>query len=192
MSLRVLRLHYPALLLMRATCPSAGAAANMDKAATATIWLRIVASPAVNRHVITVSMAARESDNAGARIALSGAAVVGDAVAATRRFANGEALPADDAARLCVIVEELVTNLLEHGASRAPIGLALERSATAVRIVIDDGCQPFDPRSADDATVVPARGGGAGLRLVRAWAEILGYDRVAGRNRLELLFPLAG
>jgi len=139
-------------------------------------------------------MASRESDNADRRFELSGPTALGDAVAAMRRFAMDQGLAPRDGARLCIIVEELVTNIFEHGGMEdvGPVGLAMERAGSAVRIAIDDGGQPFDPASASDPGTVPARGGGAGLRLVRAWAQILGYERSAGRNRLELLVPLSG
>jgi len=39
---------------------------------------------------------------------------------------------------------------------------------------------------------VPVRGGGAGLRLVSAWSEIVSYGSDDGRNRLEVNMPLTG
>jgi hypothetical protein len=34
------------------------------------------------------------------------------------------------------------------------------------------------------------RGGGAGVRLIRAWAELVSYRSSSERNQLELLLPI--
>lgn len=95
------------------------------------------------------------------------------------------------AARLAVIVEELVYNLLDHGdpLPGATIRLSLTREAEGVRLVLIDHAAPFDPRDAPHVGTLPPddRGGGAGLALVRAWSRIVAYSRIAGLNRLELV-----
>lgn len=112
-------------------------------------------------------------------------AAVAKVTAAARAF--GETLPPGPAARLAIIAEELVSNLIDHGAMPAGtrIGLALALEAGAIRMTLTDAAVPFDPRTAEPAAI-PARGGGAGLALVRAWAVIERYDRVDGRNVLVL------
>ena len=94
-------------------------------------------------------------------------------------------------ARLAVIVEELVVNLVEHAAvdGDAVIGLGLAATPDGVHVVLIDEAKPFDPRTAPHVGAVPnmERGGGAGLAIVRAWSRILTYSRIGGRNRLELL-----
>jgi len=56
-----------------------------------------------------------------------------------------------------------------------------------VRLALADPCLPFDPRGATAPdSVPPARGGGAGLALVRAWCNIVAYDRIGAENRLSL------
>ena len=123
------------------------------------------------------------------RIEIAGPTTVGDAVASARRYAIDQELGARDQARLCIIVEELVTNLIEHGGAEHTIGIEYARLASSVALAIEDGGEPFDPRTALDDEV-PARGGGAGLRLVKSWSEVVGYQSTAGRNRLELMVPL--
>lgn len=138
-------------------------------------------------------MAARESSQERLRIDVSGPTALGDAVAWARRYALDQGLGPRDLPRLAIIIEELITNLCEHGVCvpEREIGLELARLDSTVELVIEDNGAPFDPRSASSQKDVPERGGGAGLRMVAAWSEIVGYHSNAGRNRLELLMRLA-
>jgi serine/threonine-protein kinase RsbW len=139
-------------------------------------------------------MPSRESQSNRQRIDLTGPTALGDAVAATRRYAIEQGLSDRDQARLCIIVEELVTNLCEHGICdvEREIGIEFERHASAVGLVIEDNGVPFDLRVAAAPTGIPARGGGAGLSLIKNWSEIVGYESANGRNRLELKLTLNG
>jgi len=109
---------------------------------------------------------------------------------AARRFAADRCLVPAQAARLAILVEELVSNAREHGgvAEDEQIDLTLADEPEGIVVVLTDPGRPHDPRShiADDG--VPERGGGAGLDLVRQWTDILDYRRIAGRN--ELTFRL--
>ena len=113
------------------------------------------------------------------------------AVGGARRFAVD--LPARVADRLAIIVEELVENLVEHAVQPpdAVIRLGIWVDAGRVWLRLVDQAAPFDPRHAV-MMPVPARGGGAGLALVRAWTRIERYDREAGCNVLLLSMPLSG
>lgn len=106
-----------------------------------------------------------------------------EAIADPRRPGTG--------ARLAVIVEELVINLVDHAKAGAggDILLGLSATGSGVHVVLEDGAAPFDPRTAPHVGELPdgRRGGGAGLAIVRAWSRILTYSRIDGRNRLELL-----
>jgi anti-sigma regulatory factor (Ser/Thr protein kinase) len=113
---------------------------------------------------------------------------VARALAVTRRFAEAQGLSADAAARLAVIVEEWVANVVEHG--RPPmgtlIGCRLERAGAGARLTFTDAGVAFDPRMAADDGPNLERGGGAGLALIRSWAEIEDYRRRGGRNRVVI------
>jgi serine/threonine-protein kinase RsbW len=139
-------------------------------------------------------MPSRESQTDGQRIEVAGPTALGDALAATRRYAIDHGLGDKDQARLCIIVEELITNLCEHGVCDLDheISVELARQDSAIALVVEDNGAPFDPRTAPAAAEIPARGGGAGLRLVRSWAEIVSYETLDGRNRLELRLSLGG
>lgn len=133
-------------------------------------------------------MSARDSKSPSVTIRCNGAeAVVASAVAA-RAFGIDHALHVDQAARLAIIVEELVLNLVEHGGVDAEglIELTMSLEDGEIEILLADTGTPFDLREATPGAVIPERGGGAGLDLVRAWAEILDYRSADGWNRLQL------
>lgn len=120
--------------------------------------------------------------------------MVGDAIAGARRFAVGQQLDARDEARLCIVIEELITNMIEHGGHHVgqPIAIKLSRVASQILVQIEDQGPAFDPREWIASGQVPARGGGAGLRLVMAWSTIVAYRSDKGYNRLELSVLLGG
>jgi anti-sigma regulatory factor (Ser/Thr protein kinase) len=68
--------------------------------------------------------------------------------------------------------------------------LSLSIEAAAIRICLVDSGKPFDPRRAAPQSPHQERGGGAGLAIVRAWAEIEDYRSDRNGNRLEVRFPL--
>jgi anti-sigma regulatory factor (Ser/Thr protein kinase) len=118
-------------------------------------------------------------------------AAVAVAVAAAHAFAVAAALPSETAARLAIVVEELVANLVDHAGLPAGAGLelTLARAGARVAITLVDPATPFDPRSDAPSPAIPERGGSAGLALVRAFARIDGYDRDGDRNLLRLSMP---
>lgn len=114
------------------------------------------------------------------------------AVATAREFAQLSGLDAAAGARLVVVIDELVGNLLRHGAVAdcdIEVALELARSGDGVLVTLEDNCVPFDPRLAAFAGPDAESGGGVGLALVGAWADILGYARDNGVNRLVLRLP---
>ena len=138
-------------------------------------------------------MPSRESQTVKRKIEIAGSTALGDAVAATRRYASDLRLGARDEARLCIIIEELVTNMIEHGGIglKQPIAIEYALTDASVTLVIENQGPAFDPRRHSDGNDIPDRGGGAGLRLVAAWSEIVSYDSAGANNRLELRIPLS-
>jgi anti-sigma regulatory factor (Ser/Thr protein kinase) len=126
------------------------------------------------------------------RLSLSGPDAVHAATSCARDFATVHDIGEAAAARLAIAVEELVTNLFDHGRLGAgdAIELSLSRSADAVSMTIIDQGTPFDPRSATQPASVPDRGGGAGLALVRAWAIESNYEVGEHGNRLTISLPI--
>lgn len=129
---------------------------------------------------------------ASARFAADDQAVR-EGVGCARRFARRADLGDDAVARLCIVVEELVTNVIEHGTPPADSEIALDFAlkANAVALTLSDAGPLFDPCRAELPAVIPERGGGAGLALVRNWASAFDYERREGRNVVRLLLPVS-
>lgn len=126
------------------------------------------------------------------RLTANGPESVHRAVELAQRFSAHYGLAPSQRAKLSIVVEEAVTNLYDHGAGQAGFEgwLALDDSAGSVQVVLADNGQPFDPRDMPEPDMPNAeRGGGAGLALIRAWAEIAGYRRENGFNLLEIVLP---
>ena len=123
---------------------------------------------------------------------LRGAGAVIAGSSAARSFGEAEWLSEDELARLCIIVEELLANLYEHGGviDDHEVELTLASEPGGIRITLLDPGNPFDPRSARSPRDEAERGGGAGIDIVRAWAEFVDYRETPKGNRLELLLPV--
>jgi anti-sigma regulatory factor (Ser/Thr protein kinase) len=127
---------------------------------------------------------------------------LGDAFAHVYAFCLQHEIPADDALRLKLVVEELFTNTVKHGyrvESDAAIRIQLEATPGAVELVYEDEAPPFDPTSRFDsgatlvATVDANRPvGGLGLRLLGQFVQDARYERRDGCNRLWLRLAQAG
>jgi len=111
------------------------------------------------------------------------------AVALVHEFSAATVLMPQQSAKLAILVEEAVTNLYDHADVQPGFAgsLSLARESGGVRISLSDSGKAFDLREAD-AQQAPDldRGGGAGLALIRAWADVLDYRSENGRNLLDL------
>lgn len=119
---------------------------------------------------------------------------VRSAIVQATLYATTESLKPQCAARLVIIIEELFANICEHGSPDGvkPISLSLEVIENHVLMELHDYGISFDPRQTTAFTGPDAFGaGGAGLALVRGWAEIIDYQSRHGENRLQLKLPLA-
>ena len=91
------------------------------------------------------------------------------------------------ALRLCV--EELVGNVLLHGAAGA---LQVIVDGPPLRLVVEDDGPAFDPTVVSGPSLPTsldeARPGGLGLLLTRRYSRGMAYARAGGWNRLELTF----
>lgn len=99
---------------------------------------------------------------------------------------------ADAEARVAIIVEELVANIVEHGCPPPDSDIAIELAALGadIGLTLSDAGSFFDIRRAvAPAEIPPERGGGAGIALVLSWANVIGYEAEDGRNVLRLVIP---
>ncbi|WP_017669475.1 ATP-binding protein [Blastomonas sp. AAP53] len=111
------------------------------------------------------------------------------AVELVRAFSQEHTLKPAQSAKLAVLVEEAVTNLYDHGGVTGGFcgWLELQDAATGAQVRLGDNGPPFDLRTAVQSDGPnPDRGGGAGLALIQAWADITDYRREPDGNVLEL------
>jgi anti-sigma regulatory factor (Ser/Thr protein kinase) len=109
-------------------------------------------------------------------------------------FAQGQALPDRELARLLIILEELFTNTVKHGYSgEAPTGridVALAFGAGQLRIAFSDDGRPFDPLARPlpdlDRPSADRPLGGLGLPILRSLVDDARYSRDGDRNHLVL------
>lgn len=137
-------------------------------------------------------MNSRESNRDELSLRLRGERPIGLSIDAARQFGAEQLLTKEALARLCIVIEELIANLYDHGGvtDRDEVELTLRRDPQGIRIFMVDPGAPFNSWSAPPASEQEIRGGGAGIRLIQAWAELVSYRSSSGANRLELLLPL--
>jgi len=123
---------------------------------------------------------------------LRGGGAIVEAAAAAREFGQSQWLGADELARLCIVVEELVANLYDHGGltDRDDVTLDFTVESEGIRVVIEDPGTSFDPWRAPRKAEASERGGNVGIDIVRAWASYLSYSPSPDGNRLEFLLPV--
>ncbi len=114
-------------------------------------------------------------------------------------FVREQRLAADEAPRILILLEELLTNLVKYGyrdraePGRAEIVLGLEGSRLEIEF-IDDGCA-FDPFAAPppdlDAPVEAREVGGLGIHILRSLTEEARYERRNDTNVIRLIRVVA-
>src|SRR5262247_527926 len=115
------------------------------------------------------------------------------------RFAEAHALPARELQTLNLVLDEIVTNLIEHAyddEAEHAIRIRVALAGGELRIEVEDDGRPFDPLAAP----APELGteprerpiGGLGLHFVRRSVDALEHCRVGGRNLLRLRKRIAG
>jgi serine/threonine-protein kinase RsbW len=133
----------------------------------------------------------RES-NPDLSLCLEGDGAIAQAVDAARAFGEAQQLAGDDLARLCIVVEELIANLYEHGGVTVQdeVQFALACDPNGIRVAVKDRGVAFNPWSAPIVAEGGQTGAGAGVRLIRAWADLIRYHSSDDGNQLELLVPV--
>ncbi|SKA94742.1 Histidine kinase-like ATPase domain-containing protein [Paucidesulfovibrio gracilis DSM 16080] len=96
-----------------------------------------------------------------------------------------------------MVIEELVTNCIKYSFPQGEehlIRLSLQVEPAALRLIIADDGNPFDPRTAPasclDCSLCDAPVGGLGLSMVRSVARDFRYCRRNGQNHIELVLDL--
>ena len=127
-----------------------------------------------------------------------GPALVHEASRWQKERATEFGLSHDDAYRLDLCVEELVTNVVNHTAPDCAdlrVELRAEIDEGALVLTVVDPCPLFDPFArpapAKAESIEQAVIGGMGIHLVREFTDAHRYERRDGRNAVELVFKLS-
>ena len=109
-------------------------------------------------------------------------------------FVREYEIAADDASRILILLEELLTNLTKYGypdrpePGNAEIVLALVGNRLEIEF-IDDGCA-FDPFASSppnlDEPPETRRAGGLGLHILRSLTDEARYERSDNNNVIRL------
>lgn len=111
----------------------------------------------------------------------------------TAQFAAAAGLSGKDLFALQVVVEELVTNVIEYG--EVPVGqhaatVVIEKGADALTITITDCGKAYNPLLREDPDVtLPAEKrpiGGLGVHFCKKLTDSQHYARLDGQNVLTL------
>lgn len=109
-------------------------------------------------------------------------------------FTGAEDLSGRLALHLQLALEELVTNVIQHGYgdSNGRIRLALERRGEQVHARVSDTARAYDPFSVAEpdreAPIDERPMGGLGVHLVREFADSYEYERREGKNLVRVSF----
>ena len=127
-----------------------------------------------------------------------GPALVHEASLWQKSLAAEFRLSHDDAYRLDLCVEELVTNVVTHTAPECAglrVELRVEIDDKLLRLTCVDPCSAFDPFArpgpAKPKSIEEAVIGGMGIHLVREFSDSHRYERRDDRNVVELVFKLS-
>ena len=118
---------------------------------------------------------------------------VARAIGWVERFCNRHQLSRAVTDIVCLSLEEVVSNIVEHGYERQPgrLSIELHYDRRALSVVIEDGGKPFDPTQAvtlpTDGTLASRREGGFGLLLINGVMDDITYQRAGTINRLTLV-----
>ncbi len=113
--------------------------------------------------------------------------------AALFSWGRGQGIPPSVVQALGLILDELVTNIVQHGYephAAGPIELRAQRHGNALEVRLRDRGRPFDPLSAPrpdlTADVEHRPIGGLGVHFVRLLADGVAYRQVDGWNELHV------
>jgi anti-sigma regulatory factor (Ser/Thr protein kinase) len=113
-------------------------------------------------------------------------------------FGAAQGLPANVVNALNVVLDEAVSNAINHGYEsgvRGEIAVRLRRAADGVLLEVEDDGKPFDPLQAPppDLSLPLERRpiGGLGIHLIRNLMDEVSYARIGGRNVLKMVKRLS-
>lgn len=105
----------------------------------------------------------------------------------------------DGAHQVQIAVEEIITNIVEHGYPADPqsavVDIAIEREGQQVVITITDDAPLFNPllnAEPDPQTPLEDRAkGGWGVYFAKKYVDVVHYQAVSNRNQITLIKKIA-
>jgi anti-sigma regulatory factor (Ser/Thr protein kinase) len=117
---------------------------------------------------------------------------------AVEMLTESEAWPAEVKFHVDLVLEEIAQNIISYGYPDGRSGqfdVTIQRQGDDLSIVIEDDGIPFDPFSLAepdlDLSLDERSIGGLGVHFTRTLMDTHRYQRVGGRNRVELTKSLA-
>ncbi len=114
-------------------------------------------------------------------------------------FCQAQGLESPEQRILLLILEELITNTVKHGAAppEAPIQVSLGTVPGGIELTYRDRGKPFDPRYDVEepdlnGTLTGRSVGGLGWPLIKFYCVTLDYRREEDCNLLRLVLRLSG
>ena len=119
-------------------------------------------------------------------------AAIGDAMALASGFADSLKLTQEDAVKLQLVVEELMTNTIRHGLvdPDKEISIELIENDGAVKIQYCDQGTAFDPSTYEAPAPEAQDPAGYGWILIRGFCRNIAYNRLCDINRTSLELPI--
>ncbi len=112
---------------------------------------------------------------------------------AVEAFGESQHVPARAIHKLNVVLDELITNIAQHGLSEGghtEVRLSIALNGGVLDVHLSDNGKAFDPTAAPmpelATSLEQSRVGGLGVRLVRSFVDRLDYSRDGGFNQLHL------
>jgi serine/threonine-protein kinase RsbW len=113
-------------------------------------------------------------------------------------YCAAQAIPAGNAFKLNIALEELLTNTISYGYGddrRHEIALDIAREGETLIIELSDDARPYDPLNAPppdlDSAIEDRRIGGLGVHLVKTLMDDVRYAYRDGRNHVTLRKKIA-
>lgn len=103
-------------------------------------------------------------------------------------ISNSWQIDKKDLLQLNLILDELITNIIEHGGgcAKCPIEIRMEKTDSHFKVQLSDGGPPFDPTKGKTANISQPIGerkcGGLGILFVRKFSDCCSYQRKNDKN----------
>ncbi len=118
-----------------------------------------------------------------------------DVTTRVEEYCDAADIPMASAFKVNLVVQELVTNSLNHadfGERKPEISLAIRYDGRQIEMLFEDNANPFDPFTESpppdlESSISERQIGGLGIHLIRSFSDRFSYEHVDGVNRIRLM-----